>query len=232
MAIKGKRKPQGRGSARRRPAAAPRPLAPAPRRQPWYRTTAGQSLAGIAALLIALLAFWAISDARSEAEARAARQDQLEDFTTRLRSALETLRPPVTEMARRATAVRPRDVTAWNRKLAEAQTQVAGAVSPPGLEVASRLLAQAVGLYSAAAESKGLLGEVEGDVRRQVAAQSGALIANADALWSSAIELLDEARADAELRSSGLEAPGAAATRGAPGATSAPIQVPEGGGNG
>src|ERR671939_194544 len=139
MAIKGKKKSQSRGSqARRRPAAAPRALAPGRRRPPWYRTPQGR--AALVALLLVVIAVVTgiVLKSRSDDAKLADRQDAMERYTGAIRGVLQTLTPPASEMLSTPSdagdfaglSKLPKKAKRWDEEINSAIDQLTG-VQPP-----------------------------------------------------------------------------------------------------
>lgn len=229
MALKGKKKSRSRGSqARRRPAAAPRPTYGGSGKARWYQTTIGLVVAFIAIVTVAIFVWWFVASNRNEARELEAAQQQIETYTGSLEASIQNLTPVVGEMAA-AAAVKDEElaekVKVWKNELSTAQTTVAQAAPPPGLEAMGGLLTQAVLLYVQSAEQYALLPKLEGDIRDQVAAKAAASFSAANGIFASSIAILDAERQENDLDSSGLQTPGVAAQ---PTPTSGPgeLQVP------
>lgn len=220
MALKGKRKSGTRGSqGRRRPATAPRP-APAPgRRLPWYHTNGGRLGIGIAIALVVGVAWWAIATAQSNADRLEDRQATLEDYTGTIRAVSQSITQPAGDMT--AVAPEPDDAAAeglaessgrWATALTEAQGPLVESFPPsPALQRANALFQQSLQLYDSAARTYGLVPRAEGRLRTELLARAAAQRDQATALWSTAVALLDAARAAAEMDASGIPAPGSEA---------------------
>jgi hypothetical protein len=213
MAIKGKKKPAKRGSqARRRPVSAPRPVAPV-RKPPWYRTTQGLVAAGAAAIVVVIVALLAIANARSDAAELEDRQAALRAYTERVQSFIQTVNGPVSEMSG-APELSDRELAtqtrAWTRSFTSAQAELSQMAPAAGTESTNRLIQNSFFLFGSAAQAYSLVPEAEGETKDKLKAQGATQVAAAGGVFNEAVTLLDEARRDAELSSSGLSAPGLA----------------------
>lgn len=236
MAIKGKKKSQSRGSqARRRPAAAPRPVITSRARTPWYKTPGGRAIGVIVVLTVLGVVVWAVGNARSNAKDLEQRQEALDDYTDSLRSLLQSVSGPASQMATAPAAGSQPDAAAleelsdasksWTSTLEESGT-IASTTSPaPGMESVNRLFAKALSLFRTAALTYGMAVDADGkllDGLLQRAAEARSL---ADEIWIEAIAILDDERADADMELSGLRAPSLAPAGGPP--TPLPTVIPE-----
>jgi hypothetical protein len=213
MAIKGKKKPAKRGSqARRRPVSAPRPVAPA-RKPPWYRTTQGLVAAGAAAIVVVIVALWAIANARSDAAELEDRQAALRAYTERVQSFIQTVNGPISEMSG-ATQLSDRELArqtrSWTRAFTSAQAQLSQMTPAAGTESTNRLIQNSFFLFGSAAQAYSLVAETDGEAKDKLKAQGATQVAAAGGVFAEAITLLDDARSEAELSASGLTAPGRA----------------------
>jgi hypothetical protein len=215
MAVKGKKKKSSRGSqARRRPAAAPRPVLQSRSRVAWYRTPIGIIISVILSLTLIGLVIWSVTSSRSETARLEERQNELEDYTSQLRALVQTLTPAATEMG--AAGSLPPDemadnVTEWNRTFGDAQTTLAQTQPPEDLRPLNQLLLQSILLYVSSAETYELVPDLEGTARRNIITQANVQWTSGNNVFASAIALLDQELEDADLRPSGLRAPGAGA---------------------
>jgi hypothetical protein len=211
MAIKGKKKPAKRGSqARRRPVSAPRPVAPV-RKPPWYRTTLGLVAAGAAAIVVVIVALWAITNARSDAAELEDRQAALRAYTDSVRSFIQTVNGPISEMsgaAQLSDRELARQTSSWRRAFTSAQAQLSQMAPAAGTESTNRLIQNSFFLFGSAAEAYSLVADADGETKDKLKAQGATQVAAAGGVFNEAVTLLDEARTDAELSSSGLTPPG------------------------
>jgi hypothetical protein len=243
MAVKGKKKKANRGSqARRRPASAPRPTFQPRTRTVWYKTPGGRIVAILFGLLLVGLIVWSVTSSRSEAAQLEQRQEELEDYTQRVRALIQNLTPAATEMGNAAqlpVGQIEKRVDSWNSNFGEAQTTLSQTQPPEDLQPLSQLLLQSILLYVSSAETYELVPGLEADARRDVVTQATVSWTGANNVFASAIALLDDERAEAELRASGLRPPGSGAPPSGPeqgAGSSEPIEIegdePEGGGGG
>lgn len=229
MAIKGKKKSQSRGSqARRRPATAPRPVTGKTQKPPWYKTTAGQTIAAISVMVLVLVILISVNNARTESQERASTERSFETFTEQLRGVLQSITGPASEMAA-ATQAPPDDLRAearnWSEDLGEAQSR-AGQLQlqiPEGASAAGDLFAQSMALFKTAADTFATAAGLEGEERTQVLGVAAGQVAAASQVWEAAVTVLDEARDANDLAPSGLRSP----TDAPPSATPTPAPTPE-----
>ena len=220
MAIKGKKKSRG-SQARRRPSTAPRPVAAARRKEPWYRTTTGRLIAGAVVAVIAGLAIWAVMAAQARSEDLAAEQDRLDDYTSEIRSILQLVRVPASEMtqaptAKDGTGSLERDAVAWLSALTNAQQQIQGVAAPPGMDSINAAFLQSINTYAGAGRTYELALKVDGNSLEEVLARAGEQRDQAGSQWQLATDLLDQERADAEMSASDMAVPAEAVPGAAP----------------
>lgn len=215
MAIKGRKKPKG-GSARRRPAAAPRPAYAARRKPPFHKTTGGRIVLGLGALALIILSIVVIAKSNSSANKLEARQEQLRDFTGRVRAFETTVSGTISEMAAATVPDAPlneEDAAGWGASLQEAQGEVVVLEAPPEIAQAGSMLSEAVGLYTLSARTLEQAAGVEDDekLKANLISHAAEIRVRGDTAWGIAVSLLDQALVDAEREPSGLTAPGSAA---------------------
>jgi len=221
MAIKGKKKSRG-SQARRRPAAAPRPTVTPRRREPWYRTTRGRLIAGALLAAIAGLVIWAVMAAQSRSDELAKEQGRLGEYTTEMRSILETVGPPAGAMTAAPVSAKDdlgsleKDVVGWLAQLTNGQQQIQGVVTPAGEESVSAAFLQAINTYASAARSYELAGKVDGRALDDVLQLAAQQRDQAGSQWQLATDLLDKARAEAEMNASDIAVPAEAVPGTAP----------------
>ncbi|CAN5528983.1 hypothetical protein BH24ACT26_BH24ACT26_09290 [soil metagenome] len=233
MAIKGKKKSQSRGSqARRRPAAAPRPVAVS-RRTPWYRTDRGRAIAAAIAALVIAVVWWAVARDRASAEDLERRQGTIESYTDRARALLQAVRPAAQEMSRAPTGANAKGVTelagsvpSWKETLTDAGTEASELFAAPAVANVNGLLSQSVGLYLAAAKTYGLVERADERLQADLLARAAEQRDAASGVWLTATGVLDAERSRVELGRSGLGLPSTAP----PGAQPALPGSPGGGG--
>ena len=249
MAIKGKKKSQKRGSqARRRPAAPPRPAVQPRRKTAWYRNPTIVAIVGALAIVAIAVIVWAVQKNREDAEALERKQDQLTNYTDRVRTVLQTMRTPAGAMAAAPTAIEDeqqaetlaKDVDSWAKDLQEAQGTFAGIAPAASVQSIHGLYTNAIQMYMLAARTYDLAANTP-DTQTQTQALSLASTqrTQANALWTEATALLDRQRDSAELDPSGLTAPDGAAAGATPGQVPGQLpsdfptgELPPGGGGG
>jgi hypothetical protein len=211
MAIKGKKKPAKRGSqARRRPVSAPRPVASV-RKPPWYRTTQGLVAAGAGAIIIVIVALWAIANVRSDAAELEDRQGALRTYTDGIRGFIETVNGPASEMSGAAglsDEQLARKARAWTKAFTGAQAQLSQLAPAADTESTNRLIQNSFFLYSSAAQTFSLVPDTDGKNKDKLKTQGATQLVAAGGVFTEAITLLDDERSEAELSASGLSAPG------------------------
>lgn len=238
MAIKGKKKSQSRGSqARRRPAAAPRPVVGKGTKKRWYQTTAGQSIAAIGTLVVIVVALVLVNNARTEARELEQRQETLENFTDQVKALTETLSGPATDLA--AAGQTPPDdlgseAEGWRDAFTAAQAQAAQLPPAEGTTTVQQLISQALSLYRGAATVLIQADAAEDEARTELLAVATSQTASAESVWQAAVEVLDTARDDAEMNASGARSPAGGPAAEMPAAEATiPVETDEGsGGNG
>ena len=233
MAIKGKKKSQQRGSqARRRPAQAPRPVTSRGTQKRWYQTTAGQSIAGIGILIAIVVGLVLWNNARTANEERELQQQSLENFTDQMKALLQTVTPPATELS--GSTLTPgdqipeglkEDAEGWRDAFTAAQTQASQFPPADGTATAQQLVGQALSLYRGAAEVMIQAAEADEETATALAAVATSQVASADAVWLAAVDVLDDARDEADLNASGVRAPSEAPPTGEQPDASATIPV-------
>jgi hypothetical protein len=209
MAIKGKKKQQSRGSqARRRPAAAPR--APVVvRRPPWYRTDRGRAIAAMVAIVVLVIVWWAVADARAEAARLDRAQARVEDYTGSVRSLLQRARPAVEGMGRITTETEDLaglEVGAggWIEALELAQLQTQGSVETDLAVPANRIYGHALAILANAARTYELVPDAEGRLQERLLERAAAQRDTGTIVWLTATDVLDSARERLGLGPSGI----------------------------
>ncbi|MEA2485382.1 MAG: hypothetical protein QOD46_493 [Actinomycetota bacterium] len=215
MAVKGKKKSQSRGSqGRRRPAPAPRVAYAARPRPPWYRTTAGRVIAALA-LVIAVVAIFAIVQSGGDSGNLTQRQNALDQYTGSMRGLLQSITPAATEenavpnklSPKQGKSVKTHSVT-WLAELAAAQRSAGNVTAPtPTTQSATLLFAESVQLYEQAATIFGLAPDTSDSVQGKLLASAGNLRNQATSLWQQGVNLLDQSRTQAKMAPSQLRLP-------------------------
>jgi hypothetical protein len=233
MAIKGKKKSQSRGSQGvRRPASAPRPVTTARRKTSWWRTRDGLLIGGIFVLVAIGVVVWLIVSAQDRAKELEAEQADLEQYTTALQPALDSLAPPVQEMIAVAAVPAEEDLDAlaedaegWMTDIQTAQAVVQQQFVPEEIQPINDLIAESMSLYITAAQTFQMLPDAEGDLRDELFARATQARDSAGSVMTGAIATLDSFRREKEIGASGLRSP---ANLPAPAPSTAPTPEAEG----
>lgn len=198
---------------------------------PWYKTTAGQSIAAIATLILIVIALVLFNNSRDAAAEREAAQQRLETYTEQVRALLQRITTPASGLSAAATAP-PGDLASkaeeWSTAFTAAQTEVGQFVSPPEASNSRDLFLEAMRLFAAAGDTMAVAAELEGEQQTRLMTAASGQVTSASGVWDAAVAILDEARDEADLDASGIQppatAPGAAAQTPAAGAT-IPVQT-------
>jgi hypothetical protein len=241
VAIKGKKKSQQRGSqARRRPAMAPRPAPGRAQKVPWYKTTKGQTIAAISALILVVVGLAMFSNAKKEADERKQAQEALENYTDQVKALQQRISQPATEMATAAAAGEaPEDLAAdaeeWTTIFTGAQAETAQFFAPEGATASGQLFTQSINLFKAAAETLTVAAGLEGQDQTALISAVSTQVQTAGGVWDAGVTVLDDARDEVELGASGVTSPISntqPAIQATPGATTTVPVSPGGGGGG
>lgn len=234
MAIKGKKKAGSRGSqARRRPAAAPRPVVTTRRKDPWYSTATGRVVAALlVALLIAGIAgavVWNRNNANEKKEKLEALEDYVDDVeaivtgTGSATAALSQITP--TAPAEQLETLRE-EAPGWIDSYETATGDISGLTPPEEAAPINAFFMQSFQLYTTAARMLSDASELEGKAQANLLTRASEVRGQAEGNWIAAVAVLDEEFAALGESPSGLESPGTAA------ASTAPVAPPEGDGGG
>ena len=193
---------------------------------PWYKTTAGQSIAAIATLILLVVVLVVVNNSRDAAAEKEQTQEVLENYTDQVRALLQRITPPASEMSTAPTAP-PEDLKdkaeEWSTTFTAAQTEVSQFASPPEAGSSRDLFLEAMRLFAAAGETMAVAADLEGEQQTRLLTTAGGQVTSASGVWDAAVAVLDDARDEADLSASGIRpptmAPGAAAPTPAPGAT-------------
>jgi hypothetical protein len=239
MAIKGKKKSGSRGSqARRRPAAAPRPVVSSARsKAPWYNTATGRVIAAL--LVVALIAVVGtmIAVNRGTAAEKEDKIEAIEDYTAELSSIVQSVAPAVGAMSAVAPGAPPEqletlkeDAQGWADDIEAAASQVV-AIQPP--EEAASLhpyFQQSFQAYSTSAKLLIDAADTEGKTQADLLTRSTEVRSNAEGVWAATTAQLDDELAELGGDPSGLQSPAVAGTSAA--VPPAPAEEEGGGGGG
>lgn len=111
------------------------------------------------------------------------------------------------------------DVVGWLSQLTNAQQQVQGVTAPAGQDSVTAAFLQAINTYASAARTYQLVSKVDARVVEEVLQRAGEQRDQAGSQWQLATDLLDQARADAELNPSDIAVPAEAVPGAAPSAS-------------
>ena len=218
MAIKGKKKTKSRpSSAKRRPApASARAPVAAVRPLPWHRSMGGQLTMILVALGLIGFVMWRVAEARSDNQARDARQAELRGITTDVSDLVATVQEPVREMLGAAfNTANPEAIEAltdstdkWIEELEAAGARAQTLAPPEDLAPAGQILQQSLLLYRSAAKTYALVpGEDNNKRQNELIQRATDQRDQAGRLMVAALGILDEARDAAEMGPSGIQAP-------------------------
>jgi hypothetical protein len=227
MAIKGKKKSGSRGSqARRRPAAAPRPIVGAARQKtPWYNTATGRVVAALLVVLVVAGIGSAIAINRSNAREQDERREAVEDYVGEVASIAQSTATPIGEMSAIAPGAPADQLEAlkenaegWSTDIEAAASRVAAlqAEVPPEVDGLHPYFQQYFSLYSNTAKLLIDAADAEGKQQADLLTRATELRGNAEAIWGATTQQLDDELID-ELGGdpSGLTSPAMAAASGA-----------------
>ncbi len=209
---------------------APRPVTGKTQKPPWYKTTAGQTLAAISAMVLVLLIVMLVNNARTASQEREATERSFKAYTDQVRGVLQSITDPASQMAA-AIQNPPEDLRAtargWSEDLVAAQAQVGQLAAPEGASASSELFAQSMNLFRSAADTFATAAGLEGRQRSALLAAAAAQVASASQVWDAAVTVLDEAREANDLSPSGLRSPTAGPPSGAQ-TPAAQVTIPAG----
>lgn len=199
---------------------APRPaMGPKPQKQPWYKTTAGLTIAAIGTMVLVLVILVSVNNARTENREREALVSSYEDYSDRVRALLQQVTGSASEMAA-ATQTPPEDLKAaaskWTETFVGGQTQVSALLPPEGATTSHHLFAQSMSLFASAASTFTSAADAEGAAQGQLLAAAASQVQSASTVWDAGVTALDEARDDNDLSPSGLRSPTEAPASGMP----------------
>jgi hypothetical protein len=234
MAIKGKKKSGTRGNqARRRPSGAPRPTHVRREHTPWYRTSGGRVTVAIVAVLLLSAAGGIVAAITSSNNKRDQRRERIEAYTERVRAFGGEIADPATQMSlvppQVAGDILPqirRQSTDWIETLKNSRGEAAQLEPPSGFADVSRLFTETVLLYQSAAETYLLATNTRGNTQVALLQKAADQRDRANTIFTSAVGIIDEQRADEGMDASGIGNP---AQLGAPPEPApSPTATPEG----
>jgi hypothetical protein len=209
-------------------------------RTAWYRTPIGIIISILLGLTLVGLVIWSVTSSRAETARLQDRQDELEQYTSQVRTLVQNLTPAASELGEAGQLPPdefPEKVQEWNRSFSDAQTTLSQTQPPEDLRSLNQLMLQSMLLYVSSAETYELVPTLEGRARQNIITQANVQWTSANNVFASAISLLDAELEDAELRPSGLQPPGSSAPPSGPavegeGGGSEPIEIEGDGGGG
>ena len=167
----------------------------------------------VAVLLIAGLLWF--KTARDDQKALERRQESIERVTNDLEALLQRISPSAVDMigAQPETKSLAKDAAVWTKTFKKAQTEMTSVIAdaPSEVDLANRVMFQAVLQYVAAAETFTLVPDAPKELREKIIARAAAQVTAADGTWSSGVEFLNEKRVAAELDPAVIRAPSSAA---------------------
>jgi hypothetical protein len=201
---------------------------------PWYKTNAFRATLIVVLVVIAAVVTSAVAANRAEERSRRARADEIGAFVADVRGLLQDVgeagrgldgAPTAgAEVGDARLAQLREDAGTWTEAFRQAVNDAAGILPPAGLENASDLFLQSLGLYESAADLYRNAARAEGGLRDDLLTQAAAVRDRAAAVWRGATTLVDAELSEVDEPPSGLGAP----TQGGGGAP-APELVPPGG---
>jgi hypothetical protein len=184
------------------------------RRTRWYRTPVGILLGGIVAVVALGLIIYAVVNARSNSAETSRRQSSLNQYTAEVRSLLQTIRAPVTEMLAvplEGEQPLPDDfltrAESWVEDLEAAAARAQGIAPASGQQEAQQLFSEAVTLYGDAAKTFSDAALVDPESQRPILLRAAAQVQHANNIRQVATRLLDSARSEAGLAPSLIGSP-------------------------
>ena len=177
---------------------------------PWYKTTKGQTIAGITALILVVVGLAMFSNAKQEADERKQAQETLENYTDQVNALLQRVSQPATEMG--AVAAEPPDDLAavaeeWTTTFTGAQAETAQFFAPEGAAASTQLFTQSINLLKAAAETLSVAATLEGKQQQELISAVSTQVQTASGVWDAGVTVLDDARDDVDLSASGISSP-------------------------
>jgi hypothetical protein len=233
MAIKGKKKSGSRGSqARRRPAAAPRPVVGATRQKtPWYNTAAGRVIAALLVVLLIAGIGTLIAVNRSNAREQEERRETVERYVNEVKSAVQSAAPAAAQMSAIAPGVPEdqletlaEDAEGWATEIEAAASRVVAIQAPEEVASIHPYFTQAFQLYSTNAKLLIDAADAEGKAQADLLTRATEIRSNAEGVWAAATAQLDTELGELGGDPSGLLSPATA------GATATVPTTPSGGG--
>lgn len=218
---------------------APRPPAGRTQKPPWYKTTAGQTIAAISFLVLVVAILVMVNSSRQEASERRQAQETLENYTEQVKALQARISQPATEMAAVTTAP-PDDLAVageeWTTTFTAAQAETAQFFAPEGATASGQLFTQSINLFKAAAETLTVAEGLEDRPQQDLISAASTQVQSAGGVWDAAVSVLDEARDEVDLGASGISSPVSvtppAVQTPDPSSATIPVTPPAGGGSG
>jgi hypothetical protein len=214
MAIKGKKKSQSRGAARRRPAGAPRPTAVRREHSPWYRTSGGRVAAAVIVALVLSSIGGIIAALNSSSNRAEARQEGLDQYTSLVRGFAQEIADPATqmsvitpEMGGDALKELAKQSDQWSETLVGARADIAQTKPPASMRDVNGLLSESVLLYTSAAETIKLATDTTGEMRNSLLLNGLNQHERAGSIFLTVVALIDREREREGLEASGIGHP-------------------------
>lgn len=189
---------------------APRPTTGRTQKPPWYKTTAGQTIAAISVLVLLVVILVMVNNARQEAQEKERAQETLENYTEQIKALQTRISEPATEMA--AVVTTPSedlaaDAKEWTTVFTAAQAETAQFFAPEEATASGQLFTQSINLFKAAAETLAVAADLEGEQQQQLISAASTEVQSAAGVWDAAVSVLDEARDEVDLGASGISSP-------------------------
>jgi hypothetical protein len=215
MAIKGKKKPQSRGSAaRRRPAAPPRLAYVRQVRVPWYRTPGGRVAAAVGLVLLITAVAVGTTTVTSNRNEASARRERIDSYTSSIRTLMGEVVKPASALAEfppkpddRVLKGLEEHSKEWYKALTSAGGSARKLKAPSGLEGLNALFFESIRLYSISASTYEVAASADGATRQGILERAKEQTDAATSVWTDAVYLLDQARDDAGLSASEIVSP-------------------------
>jgi hypothetical protein len=174
-------------------------------------------------LLIAGLIWFKTS--RDDQKALERKQEALESATGDVQALLQQISPSAAKMITAQPDAKnlAKDADIWVKTFTDAQTDMTGTIAqaPPEVDLANRVLFQAVLQYVAAAETYKLIPDAPKDLQDKLLARATAQVTAADGSWASGVEILNSERSDAGLDAVPIRNPTTASDQ--PGGNTVPL---------
>jgi hypothetical protein len=183
---------------------------------PWYKTMRGQLTAIIIGLALIGLVMWRMSVNSSEASKLEKRQDALVEYTTEVNTYVTKVEQTIREMLGAAfNTANPEALAAldgsaprWAETMEGQAALVQALVPPEDLVPANLTLQQAFMGYASSAKLYEMVAKEEENKKiQELIDRAMEVREQAGVLLGTAVGLLDQARAEAEMAPSGIEIP-------------------------